>query len=198
VIPLSAPYLLIKADATEIPLSESSIGLVIGTPPHLGEPGHRREFCTSNEEEYDGLIARFLSEAARIVEPRGYVLLNMSRTRRRNPKVFRVLQKRARRGESGLVTIRLERFRAHHANVKDFAWEAFPLRLYRTLIRRYSQAGAKVAHVFSGSGNGGIAALELGRKPILIDLHYHRQMRKRLSRIAGPCPRKAARRWKRR
>ena len=195
---MSAPYLLIKADATEIPLSEGSIGLVIATPPHLGEPRcHRREFCTSNEEEYEGLIARFLAEAARIVEPRGYVLLNTSRSRRRNPKVFRVFQKRVRLGQSRLATIKLERFHAHHANVKDFAWEALPLHLYRTLIRRYSQAGAKVAHVFSGSGNGGIAALELGRKPILIDLHYHRQMRKRLSRIAGP-RRKAAKGWKRR
>jgi DNA modification methylase len=57
--------------------------------------------------------------------------------------------------------------------------------VYRALLEQYSKPEQIVTHVFSGSGNGGIAAVLLNRKAILIVLHYHREVVKRLRR---KCP----------
>ena len=60
-------YMLVKANATHVPLLDNSVSLVIGTPPLLGE---RRickgEFCTSDPDEYKSLMTRFMAEAIRI------------------------------------------------------------------------------------------------------------------------------------
>jgi hypothetical protein len=181
-----SPYLLVKASADHIPLTNDSVSLVIATPPIFGVR-HRpkADYCTSDPEEYDLFISRFLKEATRIVQPRRHLLLVESRIQPRGskgarPVIFHVLQKQMSHGHWTHQRIRSETFFTHFLDVKDFPWWAFSLRLYRSLIRRYSEPGEIVAHVFSGSGNGAIAALELGRMPILIDLHYHRQIRRRL------------------
>lgn len=181
-------YLLLKANGCQIPLSNNSVSLVIATPPYLGERGRRKEdFCTSDPEEYAVLMARFLTEATRIVRPRGHILLILKRPRIRRSRghrlvVFDVLQKQALRANWIRNHIKSETFLTHYVDVKYSTWWALPVRLYRSLIDRYSRPGEIVAHVFSGSGNCGIAALELARRPILIDLYYHRQVRRRLDK----------------
>lgn len=180
-------YLLLKADASQIPLKNDSVSLVIATPPGLGVKRRRKgDYCTSDPEEYALLITKFLKEAARILKPGRRILLISSSPPRGKSKgarrvVFHVLQKRISRDHWTHGRIKSETFLTHYVNVKNFPWWALSVRLYRNLIRRYSRPGEIVAHVFSGSGNGGIAALELARKPILIDLHYHRQTRRRLN-----------------
>jgi DNA methylase len=181
-----SPYLFIKASADHIPLANNSVSLVIATPPIFGAR-HRpkTDYCTSDPEEYDLFIRRFLKEATRIVQPRRHILLVESRTQPRGSKgarpiIFHVLQKQMSHGHWTDQRIRSETFFTHFLDVQGFPWWAFSLRLYRSLIRRYSEPGDIVAHVFSGSGNGAIAALELARTPILIDLHYHRQISRRL------------------
>jgi hypothetical protein len=179
-------YLLIKASANQIPLRDNSVSLVIATPPIFGVK-HRpkADYCTSDLKEYDLFITRFLTQATKIVQPRGYILLVESRIEPRGSKgarriIFHVLQKQILRGRWTNQRIRSETFLTHFLDVKDFPWWALSLRLYRNLIQRYSHPGDIVVHVFSGSGNGAIAALDLGRRPILIDLHYHRQVGRRL------------------
>lgn len=132
-------------------------------------------------------MARFLTESTRIVRPRGHILLILRRSRIRRSRgrrlvVFDVLQKQALRGYWIRKHIKWETFRTHYVDVKFSSWWALPVRLYRSLIDRYSRPGEIVAHVFSGSGNSGIAALELARKPILIDLYYHKQVKRRLDK----------------
>ncbi len=180
------PYLLLKANASQIPLPNDSVSLVIATPPYFGVKGRRKaDYCTTDPDEYDLLMTKFLKEATRIVQPRRHILLISGRVRKGKLKgarsvVFQVLQKRISRGYWTHERIKSETFLTHYVDVRNFPWWALSIRLYRNLIRRYSSPGEIVAHVFSGSGNGGIAALELARKPILIDLHYHRQIRRRL------------------
>lgn len=177
------PYLLLKATAAYIPLLDNSVSLVIATPPYLGERRVRKEeFCTHDPKEYQRWMTQFLTEATRIVKPYGHILLYASRPEPRRSKAFDVLQKRVRRGRWACVRVGSKSFTAHHANVKNFTWEALPIRLYRALIHQYSEPGETIAHVFSGSGNSGIAAMQMARKPILIDLHYHRQIQRRLNK----------------
>ena len=184
-------YLLIKASASQIPLRDNSVRLVIATPPIFGVK-HRpkTDYCTSDLKQYDQFIAAFLTQATNIVQPRGYILLVESRIEPRGSIgarriIFHVLQKQILCGRWTHRRIRSETFRTHFIDVRDFPWWAFSLRLYRTLILRYSHVGDIVVHVFSGSGNGAIAALDLGRRPILIDLHYHRQVGRRLRKRIG-------------
>ncbi len=179
-------YLLIKASANQIPLRDNSVSLVIATPPIFGVK-HRpkADYCTSDLKEYDLFITRFLTQATKIVQPRGYILLIESRIEPRGSKgarriIFHVLQKQILHGRWTHQRIRSDTFLTHFLDVKDFPWWALSLRLYRNLIQQYSHLGDIVVHVFSGSGNGAIAALDLGRRPILIDLHYHRQVERRL------------------
>jgi DNA modification methylase len=177
-----SPYLLVRADATRIPLRENSADLIIATPPHFGERRFSKsELCSSRPQEYKQMFERFLAEAVRVLKPYRYILLYTSSSKERNPKIFQVMQKRSRNRRWRPVLVKRESFRAHYAAVRNFYWEALPIRLYHDLIHRYSQPGDKVLHVFAGSGNGGIAALELGRWPVLIDLYYQKQARKRLN-----------------
>jgi DNA modification methylase len=181
-------YLLLKANGGQIPLSNNSVSLVIATPPYFGESGYGKwDFCTTDPEEYARLMTRFLTEATRIVRPRGHILLILRRPRIRRSRghrlvVFEVLQKRKLRDNWIRKHIKLEKFLTHYVDVKYSSWWALPVRLYRSLLDRYSRPGEIVAHVFSGSGNSGIAALELARKPILIDLYYHRRVGRRLDK----------------
>lgn len=178
-------YLLLKADAAQIPLATSSVDLVIATPPFPGERRfHQREFCTSSLGEYEEMIRRFVVEAARIVRPSGYILLQTAKTTRLMPKIFDVLQKRKQRHRWVPVHVRTEKHFVRNVGVKNFYWEALPVQFYRELMSRYSRAGDTVVHVFSGSGNGGLAAIDCGRKPILIDLCYHTVMKRRLEERA--------------
>jgi DNA modification methylase len=180
------PYLLLKADASQIPLANNSVSLVIATPPDLGVKHRPKgDYCTSDPTEYRLLIGKFLKEATRIVTPGRKVLLISDRSRIGKSKgarrvVVSVLQKRVSGGHWTLEQLKSVTFLTHYIDIGSFPWWALATRLYRNLIRRYSEVGEIIAHVFSGSGNGGIAALELARKPVLIDLHYHRQIKERL------------------
>lgn len=181
----SKPYLLLKATALQVPLLDKSVGLVIGTPPGLGEKRARKQqFCTNDLREYELMMAQFQAEAARIVKPSGYILLYPGHLQKGMTKVFEVFQKQMRRGRPALVHKTSAKFTTRYGNVKDFYWDAIPVWVYAALIRRYSEAGETIAHVFSGSGNSAIAALELSRKSVLIDLHYHRQVQRRLRKWA--------------
>lgn len=177
----SKPYLLLKATALQVPLLDNSVGLVIATPPGLGEKRARKQqFCTNDLREYELMMAQFLAEATRIVKPSGYILIYPGHLQEGMTKVFEVFQKQIRRGRPALIRKTSAKFTTRYGNVRDFYWDAIPVWVYGAVIRRYSDAGEIIAHVFSGSGNSGIAALELSRKPVLIDLHYHRQVQRRL------------------
>lgn len=182
-------YLLLKADAGQIPLRHNCVSFVIATPPYLGAKRFRRgDYCTGDLELYRAQISRFLTEAVRIVEPYRHIVLISRRPPVRKSRgartiIFHLLQKRIVRGCWTHKYIRSIEFQTHYMDVKAFpSWWALPIKLYRTLLDRYSQPGETVAHVFSGSGNSCIAALEMGRKPVLIDLHYHRRIRRRLNK----------------
>jgi DNA modification methylase len=178
------PYLLLKATAGQIPLRTNSADLVIATPPYVGERRtHPGEYCTRDGAEFEGFMARFLDEAIRIARPHGFVLLHARRPERRMPDgkkpiVFSVLQKRAGKP----ATLGSRTFKTRYSRVGNFSWVALPIWLYRGLLHRYSRPGDLVVHLFSGSGNGGMAALEMSRNPVLIDLHYHRQVNRRLKK----------------
>jgi len=180
------PYLVLKARADQIPLRDNSASLVIGTPPEFGIKSRpRADYCTSDPKEYRLLIRKFLKEATRIVQPEGHILLTdgFPQTRGSNGArriVFQVLRKQVCNGHWTDRRIRSIAFFTHFVQVKNFPWWALSIRLYRNLIQDYSRPGEIVVHVFSGSGNGAIAALGLARRPILIDLHYHRQVGSRL------------------
>ena len=132
------------------------------------------------------MLTEFLDEAVRIARPHAHILLTeggyQGRGRRgARPIVFHVLQKNSK-DRPAFRRIGSARFHTHFMCVRNFPWCALSFQLYSMLIQRYSKPGDLVAHVFSGSGNGAIAALALGRKPVLIDLHYHRLVAKRLRR----------------
>ena len=180
------PYLILKASAHQLPLPDNFVSLVIGTPPDFGVRCRpRSDFCTGDPQEYDLMIREFVREAMRIVRPRGHILVTESRPQIIGSKgarsiMFRVVQKQVAHGNWTDQRIGSETFFTHFVEVKGFPWWALSIQLYRNLIRRYSRRGEVVVHIFSGSGNGAIAALELARRPILIDLHYHRQLGRRL------------------
>jgi DNA modification methylase len=180
-------FLLLKASADQLPLANNSASLVIATPPYLGARALRRhEYGARHASEYDQLMAKMFSEATRIVRPGGHILLHTN-----YPAVFRpkrkstVLFTHHRKGGGGRRRLRaLEpvAFPTRHVYLKGFSWPALPVWVYRSLVEKYSRRGDLIVHVFSGSGNGGVAALELGRKAALVDLHYHRQVQRRLRR----------------
>ncbi len=182
-----APFFLLKARAEQIPLRDNSVSLVIATPPYLGAKRVRQKDCsTYDPEKYHELLARFLREATRIVKPRGHVLLHTNEPSVRRIGnvtriVFQVFQKRVRGGQWDRQRVASETFLSRYRRPKGFWWIALPIRIYRDLIRRYSRPGDIVAHVFSGSENGALAALESSRKPILLDLHYHRRTKRKLT-----------------
>jgi hypothetical protein len=121
------------------------------------------------------------------VRSNGDVLVHTRRSRTRTLTnaslvIFDILQKRIQGHRWIHEQLRPESFATCYADVKNFSWQALPIWLYRQLIQRYSSVGDVVAHIFSGSGNGGIAALQLGRKPVLIDLHYQAQIQTRFEK----------------
>lgn len=181
-------YLLLKGRAEEIPLMDDSVCLVFVTPPYRGATRiSQKDCCTRNSEQYDAFLSCVLGEAARIIKPGGYVLLhtNLPPVKREKgiPQIeFKVLRRQFRRGRQTLKWVRSEKFATHYARVRGINWTALPIWLYRVLIRKYSKSGEPIAHVFSGSGNSAIAALELSRVPILVDLHYHGQVQRRLNK----------------
>ena len=182
-----APFFLLKARAEQIPLRDNSVSLVIATPPYLGVKRiPQKDCCTQDPEQYDALLARFLDEATRIVKPGGHILLHTDEwpaysIRGSAQIVFQVFQKCVRRGLWAHRWVGSRTFRRRYRSVEGCRWAALPIRLYRDLVRGYSKPGEVVAHVFSGSGNGAIAALQSSRKPLLLDLHYHRQIKRRLN-----------------
>jgi DNA modification methylase len=180
-------YLVIKASAGQLPLADNSAGLVIATPPYLGARALRRhEYGARHASEYEQLMAGFFSEATRVVRPGGHILLHTNypsvfRPRKRKSVVFTVQCKR-RRGKQPLRALKSVSFRTRHVYFKEFSWPALPVWVYRSIIEKYSRQNDLVVHVFSGSGNGGVAALKLGRRLALVDLHYHRRISRRLRR----------------
>lgn len=183
-------YLILKSRAEQIPLRSGSGGLVIATPPYNGAPRIARQDCaTRDPRQYAQFLSRFLREANRIVRPGGFILLHtnippVARVRGAYRIVFTVYQKRRRRGKWTSCPVGSRRFLAQFARVKEIKWLALPVWLYRALVKQYSAPGDTVVHAFSGSGNGALAALELARRPVLLDLHHHRQVRQRLARLA--------------
>ena len=178
------PFLLLRATAAQIPLQTSSADLVIATPPYVGERRTRPgQYCTSDGKEFERFVAQWLAEATRVIKPGGHVLLHARRPRRRTPEgkkplLFAVFRKQARQAEK----IGREIFTTRYSRVRNLPWVALPVWLYREIIRRHSHPGDVVVHLFSGSGNSGLAALELSRRPVLIDLHYHRAVSRRLKK----------------
>ncbi len=185
------PYLILKANANQLPLQDESVDIVLATPPYIGaRPVGKGAFCTNSSREYKRMIDSFLAEALRVVKENGYILMSTSRspaeTRPGAVKIiFQVFRKRLRGRKWVAETVAREGFWTHGLAVKRSCWLAIPVRVYRALLENYSKRGQIVAHVFSGSGNGGIAAVLLNRKAILVDLHYHREVSKRLRR---KCP----------
>ena len=183
-----APYLLIRGRAQSIPLLDRAIDLVIATPPYRGARCvSQKDCCTKDGEKYDALLCRFLEEAGRIIKPGAYILLHTRwlalKKRAGIQRIeFHVFRRPTGGAPCTVEWIRSERFATPFARVKGIPWLGFPVWLYRLLIQRYSEPGHIVAHVFSGTGNSAIAALELSRVPILLDLHYHRAVKRRLNK----------------
>lgn len=182
-------HLLLRCRAEQIPLLDGSISLVITTPPYYGTLGiSQKDCCTRDPKLYGAFLAQLLGEAIRIIKPGGYILVHtggipVKRVRGVPRFVFQVLRKQVRRARPTTRWLKTERFSTRIARVKGFSWGAFPIWVYRMLIRRYSDPGARVVHICSGTGNSAIAALGLSRSPILLDLHYHRQVQRRLNKM---------------
>ena len=180
-------FLLLKASADQLPLAHNSASLVIATPPYLGARALRRhEYGARQASEYDQLMAKMFSEATRVVKPGGHILLHTNypavfRPQRKRSVIFTVHRKSGG-GRQRLRALEPVAFSTRHVYLKGFSWPALPVWVYRSLVQKYSRPGDLTVHVFSGSGNGGVAAMELGRKVALVDLHYHRQVQRRLGR----------------
>jgi hypothetical protein len=180
-------FLVIKADAGQLPLKSRSVKLVLATPPYIGATCLRKgDYCTSDPTEYRSLIHRFVAEVDRVLKPYGYLLItpesppSTTHVGARFVK-FNVFRKDPFDPYWALKTVARETYWTHFVRVESCWWAARPS-LYRRLLHQYSRIGDIVVHVFSGSGNSGIAALADGRKPVLIDLHYHRNALRRLRR----------------
>lgn len=186
----TAPHcVLLKADARRLPLRSSSIELVIATPPHFGVPRCPSAFCTRDRARYQQLLDALSRECLRVLAPQGHLVIYLHEGASRMRKVFDVYQKRRRSGRWRLQRVRSHTWRVPYVLVPGFWWYALPVALYRRLIARYSSRQGAIAHLFAGSGNGGIAALQLGRRTFLVDLHYHRisssRLRRQLRDLAG-------------
>jgi hypothetical protein len=188
-LPNGSHYLILKGRAEQIPLRSGSGSLLIATPPYNGAPRIARQDCVTRDPlQYKRFLSRFLREATRVVRPGGFILLHtnippVARVRGAYRIVFTVYQKRRPRGRWTSCPVGSRRFLAQFARVRQIKWLALPVWLYRALVKQYSAPGDTVVHAFSGSGNGALAALELARRPVLLDLHHHRQVHKRLARM---------------
>jgi hypothetical protein len=89
----SGPYLILKANASHIPLKDGSVDMVLATPPYIGaRPVGRGAFCTNSPREYKRMIDTFLTEALRVVKAEGYILMSTSRTpAERRPGAVKVI-----------------------------------------------------------------------------------------------------------
>jgi len=179
-------YLVITADAGHLPLKSRSVDMMFATPPTIGDIPYRKgDYCTDSPAQYGKWMEGFLGEANRILKPDGYLLMSGARSPRRTHVGkrlvdFGVLHKERTGKTWALKKLRTEYFWTHYLRVQSCWWAVRPW-IYRELLLKYSQPGDIVAHVFSGSGNSGIASLELNRTPILLDLHYQRDARRRLA-----------------
>lgn len=179
-------FLVLKASADRLPFVQDSASLVIATPPYLGARALRRhEYGAREASEYDQLMAKMFSEATRVVQPGGYILLHTNypavfRPRRKRTVIFTVHRKGRGDGQR-LRALKPVAFPTRHVYLKGFSWPALPVWVYRSLVEKYSRQGELIVHVFSGSGNGGVAALQCSRKVALVDLHYHRRVHRRLA-----------------
>jgi len=187
-------YLLLKSRAEQTPLRDNSVRLVLATPPYRGILGVRQEECpTKNPRRYEVFLARCLKEARRILKPGGHYLLHTNLPPVKREKgalriVFRVMRKSNRGSVGKAAWVESEEFTTRFVWIRGISWAAFPVWLYRDLVRRYSQPGEIVAHLCSGSGNAALAALMLSRKPVLVDLHNHRRVKERLDRALVHIP----------
>jgi hypothetical protein len=181
-------FLVVKANAGSLPLKDNSVNMILATPPYIGARRLRKgDYCTCNPKEYKLLLDRFLSEAIRVLKRRGHLLITPScppSLRRVGARFVRFnVFRKGRRGRLWTCKfVRAETFWTHFVDFEGTCWWALPVGVYRDLVRKYSNVGEVVVHVFSGSGTSGIAAIEGGRKPLLIDLHYHGKVRARLRR----------------
>src|SRR4029077_3643281 len=156
--------LMLKADATNLPLRAASVSLVIATPPHLGVKRFGAAgFCTRDSQEYERMLRALKAQCLRVLEPHGHLVLYVREGGSRIRKVFDVFQKRRQAGRWRLAPLRAHVFRVPYILVPGFWWWALPVAFYRKLIARYSAPGGVVAHIFSGSGHGGTPGARLGR-----------------------------------
>lgn len=187
---MAGKYLVIKADAGHLPLRARSAGMMIATPPFIGAIRFRKgDFCTDDAEQYRRWIKGFLGEAMRIMKPGAYLLMSGSREPRltgvgKRRVEFGVFRKQRQEGRWVFQRTGTEAFWTHFMRVRSCWWACRPS-LYRELIVKYSQPGDVVVHVFSGSGNSGVAAVATNRKPILIDRHYQRDALRRVEAEAA-------------
>lgn len=182
-----ARYLLLKATAEKLPVADGMAGLVLVTPPYFGARRVPRGECnTFDLDTYASFLGRSLDEAARIARPGAYILFHTDRLPMQRianvPRVrFEVFRKSRSSGcvmrEAGQWEVAV-----HLARVDGVKWLGLPVRIYEMLLRKYSRPGEIVVHVFSGTGNSALAAFPLGRIPVLVDLHHHRVVRRRLER----------------
>ena len=177
------PWMLLKANALALPLRPASLDFVLATPPHLGVKNlGANEFCTGDARQFRDLLEGVKRECLRVLKPGAHVALNARQGRTRIFKPFDVLQKRRRGGQWRLEKVRTLVFRAPYVDVEGFWWWALPVSVYADLLRRYTRPGDVVAHVFCGSGNGGLAIVRAARKAVMIDLHYHALSQRRMKR----------------
>ena len=177
------PWLLLKANALRLPLRSSSVAFAIATPPHFGVKNLGRDgFCTGDKREFRALVSGVERECLRVLKPGGYAAFNTRQGRTRLSKPFQIFQKRRSGRGWQLHLVRAHNFRVHYVDVDGFWWWALPLSVYTRLLERYSQPGEVVAHIFCGSGNGGMAIVRAHRKAVLVDLHYHTLSQRRLRR----------------
>jgi hypothetical protein len=181
-------YLLVKATAEHLPLAGETTGLVLMTPPYFGTRRvPRRECNTTDLAAYTTLLGRALDEAARIAKPGGYILFHSNLRSERSagniPVVrFDVFRRIGRGADCTIEAAGHREVRVHLEQVEGVKWQGLPVRTYEMLLRRYSRPGEIVTHVFSGTGNSALAALTLRRIPVLVDLHHHRIVRRRIHR----------------
>lgn len=180
-------YLLLKANAATLPVADGVAGLVFVTPPYFGAGRvPRRECNTVDLDAYSGFLGRVLDEAARIARPGAYILFHTDRLpMRRAGNIPRVRFEVFRRSKStGCAMREAGRWEVamHLARVDGVKWLGLPVHAYEMLLRKYSRPGEIMVHVFSGTGNSALAAFALGRIPVLVDLHHHRVVRRRLER----------------
>jgi hypothetical protein len=179
--------LLLKANAEGLPVADRTAGLVLVTPPYFGARRvPRRECNTLDLDAYTRFLSRALDEAARIARPGAFILFHTDRLPMRRagniPRVRFEVFRRSRGAGYAMREAGQWEVAVHLARVDGVKWLGLPVHIYEMLLRKYSRPGEIVVHVFSGTGNSALAAFPLGRIPVLVDLHHHRVVRRRIER----------------